>query len=103
MANYFRLTVYHPEKDLCAILDSNGLYEKVWQFSSFLIGKNFKILEVSNKDNMIDVNIGFAEQDNNKILLRAVARGKPKYFDHFINGQKYKAVQVKDKIYIPEK
>ena len=103
MANYFRLTVYHPEKDLCAILDSNGLYEKVWQFSSFLIGKNFKILEVSNKDNMIDVNIGFAEQDNSKILLRAVAHGKPKYFDHAIDGQNYKAVQIKDKIYIPTK
>ena len=103
MANYFRLTVYHPEKDLCAILDSNGLYDKVWQFSSFLIGKNFKILEVSNKDNMIDVNIGFADEDNNKILLRAVARGKPKYFYHVIDGQQYKAVQVKDKIYIPAK
>ena len=103
MNNYFRLTVYHPEKDICAILDSNGLYEKVWQFSSFLISKNFKILEVSNKDNMIDVNIGFADEDSNKILLRAVAHGKPKYFDHVIDGQKYKAVQVKDKIYIPEK
>ena len=103
MSNYFRLTVYHPEKDLCAILDSNGLYEKLWQFSSFLIGKNFKILEVSNQEKMIDINIGLAEQDNNKILLRAVARGKPKYFDHIIDGQKYRAVQVKDKIYIPEK
>ena len=49
MNNYFRLTVYHPEKDICAILDSNGLYEKVWQFSSFLIGKNFKILEHSTE------------------------------------------------------
>ena len=103
MTNYFRLTVYNPEHDLSAILDSNGLYDKVWQFSSFLIGKNFKILEVSNQDKMIDVNIGFADEDNNKILLRAVARGKPKYFDHVIDGQKYKAVQVKDKIYIPEK
>ena len=36
MANYFRITAYHPAKNVCAIFDSNGRFEKLWQFSSYL-------------------------------------------------------------------
>ena len=32
MANYFRITAYHPDKDISAILDSYGKFEKLWQF-----------------------------------------------------------------------
>ena len=46
MANYFRITAYHPAKNICAIFDSNGRFEKLWQFSSYLVRKGFKIVEV---------------------------------------------------------
>ena len=46
MANYFRITAYHPEKNICAIFDSNGRFEKLWQFSAYLVQKGFKIVEV---------------------------------------------------------
>ena len=36
MNNYFRITAYHPKKNICAVFDSNGKFEKLWQFSSFL-------------------------------------------------------------------
>lgn len=29
MANYFRITAYHPAKNVCAIFDSNGRFEKL--------------------------------------------------------------------------
>lgn len=32
MANYFRITAYHPQKDVCAVLDSNGMFDAIWQF-----------------------------------------------------------------------
>lgn len=35
MNNYFRITGYWPESDICFIIDSNGMFEKLWQFSSF--------------------------------------------------------------------
>ena len=44
MANYFRITAYHPAKNICAIFDSNGRFEKLWQFSSYLVQKGFKIV-----------------------------------------------------------
>ena len=31
MANYFRITAYHPAENICAVFDSNGRFEKLWQ------------------------------------------------------------------------
>ena len=53
MANYFRITAYHIEQDISAILDSNGRFEKLWQFSSFLVNKGFKIIEVTTSDKLV--------------------------------------------------
>lgn len=37
MNNYFRITGYCEQEDFCFILDCNGCYEKLWQFSSMLV------------------------------------------------------------------
>ena len=34
MANYIRITAYHPAKKVYAIYDSNGRFEKLWQLSA---------------------------------------------------------------------
>ena len=57
MSNYFRITAYHPAKNICAIFDSNGRFEKHWQFSAYLVQKGFKIVEVSSDDKFLDGNI----------------------------------------------
>lgn len=101
MTNYFRITGYYPEQNFCFIIDSNGMFEKLWQFSSYLIQKGLKVLEVSKLENIIDINIEpAAEEDNNHIFLRATADGKPEYIDQIINGVKYKAIKVADRLYI---
>ncbi len=46
MNHYFRITAYHPKHNVCAVFDSNGKFEKLWQFSSFLVFKGFNIVEV---------------------------------------------------------
>ena len=33
MANYFRITAYHPAKNVCAVFDSNGRFEKLWHLT----------------------------------------------------------------------
>lgn len=76
MSNYFRITAYHPTKNVSAIFDSNGRFEKLWQFSSFLIQRGFKIIEVG-ADNK------FLEGDLPKItagkalFLRACSKSAP--------------------------
>lgn len=101
MTNYFRITGYHPQENFCFIIDSNGMFEKLWQFSSYLIQKGLKIIEVSKLENILDINIEQAEEDNNHIILRATADGQPKYLEQTIDGITYKAIKVADKIYIP--
>ena len=69
MANYFRITAYYPEKDFSVILDSNGKFEKLWQFSAYLVQKGFKILEVSANVNVIESSFPMTKEETNKILL----------------------------------
>lgn len=76
MANYFRITAYHPAKNICAILDSNGRLEKLWQFSAYLVQKGFKIVEVGADDTFLDGNIPKAPAGA-QLLVRACAKGSP--------------------------
>ena len=101
--NYFRLTVYHPVAELSAIMDSNGKFEKLWQFSSFLLQKGFKVLEVSSDEKFIDINITKVETDTEHIILRAHSKGRPENITCEINGTVYAAVKINEKIYIPDK
>ena len=103
MENYFRITGYNEKDNYCFIVDSNGMFEELWQFSSYLIQKGLKIIEVSKIENMIDVNIKKAEIDNEHIILRAISPSKPEYTSETINGTTYKAIKVADKIYVPNK
>lgn len=101
--NYFRITGYCEKEDYCFILDSNGAFDELWKFSSHLLHHGLEVLEVSKAENMIDVNITKAEQDNENVILRANANGKPKYITQMIDGISYKAIKVANKIYIPDK
>lgn len=102
MTNYFRITGYNPEKDFSFIMDCNGMFEKMWQFSSYIIQKRLKVLEVSSDEKFIDINIEKANVDTEHIILRANATGRPEYINHEINGITYKAVKIANKIYIPD-
>jgi len=103
MENNFRITGYVKKDNYSVILDSNGMFEKLWQFSSYLVQKGIEIVEVSKAENIIDINITPAEQDNNNLILRATADGRPEYIEQNVNGITYKAIKVGDKIYIPNK
>ena len=78
MANYFRITAYHPTENLSVIMDSNGLFEKLWQFSSFMVSKGFKIIEVGGEDKFNEGDMPKAEQDTVHVILRACKSGEPK-------------------------
>ena len=99
---YFRITGYHPQENYCFIIDSNGMFDMLWQFSSFLVQKGLKVLEVSTDEQFKDIDIKRAEENKNQMLLRANAKGQPQYSEKIINGIRYKVVTVGGKSYIPK-
>lgn len=102
MTKYFRITAYEQNKDFSIIMDTYGMFDKLWKFSADLIKRGLKILEVSSDEQFIDVNIDkLTEEEPDKFILRAFAQGKPEYLQQNINGVAYKAVKVGEKIYIP--
>ena len=104
MANYFRITAYHKEKDFSIIMDSYGLFEKNWQFSADLIRRGFDILEVSDIENVIDLNISqIPKPMPDKFILRSSAKGRPIYIEQDVNGTLFKLVMVGTQRYIPNK
>ena len=103
MKNYFRITGYYPEYDFYFIIDSNGMFEKLWEFSSYLISKGIKIIAVSKEENMIDINIDRVEYDKEHIFFRAGSFGKVEEIEQIIEGIKYKAIKIADKVYISNK
>lgn len=102
MTHCFRITGYYPKEDISFIMDSNGMFEKLWQFSAFVISKGCKVIEVSTDEKFIDINIDKAEEESDKILLRAYGKGKPTYGTTTINGSSHKIVEIEGKQYIPE-
>lgn len=103
MNNYYRITGYYEKEDFCFIIDSNGMFDKLWKFSSFLVCKEIEVLEVTKLENVIDINIEPSNEDKENLILRTTAKGKPEYITQTINGVIYKAIKVNDKIYIPDK
>ena len=103
MSNYYRITGYCEQEDFCFILDCYGVFEKLWQFSSFLVQKGLKVLEVGSDAKFLDGNIPRAPENAEKLILRANAKGKPEFTMQTIDGVTYKAVKIADKIYIPDK
>lgn len=79
------------------------MFEKLWQFSSYLLQKGLKVLEVGGDSKFMDGNIDRIDENAENMFLRANADGKPQYVTQTINGVTYKAVKVADKIYIPDR
>ena len=101
--NHFRVTAYHPTEDVTVLIDSFGVYQKLWQLSSALVMKGFNILEVSDSSKFVDVNMPTIEPNNQQLYLRACMVGKPDEFLQVIDGRRVKVIQVENRMYIPDK
>ena len=71
MTNYFRITAYEPNHDFSIIMDTYGMFEKIWQFSADLIKRGLKILEVSSDEQFIDVNIDKLTEESTQSKRKA--------------------------------
>lgn len=103
MNNYFRITAYNPEHNIGFIADSYGKFEKIWQFSSYLIQHGCKIIKVNNSDNFLDSkNLPLLTKPSDKIIIRAIEEGRTNYLPLVIDGKNCRIVVMGDKQYIPD-
>ena len=86
MNNYFRITAYNKNENISIIMDSYGRFEKLWQFSSYLISKGFTIIEVGSTDIFTDGNFKKVGYDKDHVILRAAHYGEPTI--ETVEGQK---------------
>lgn len=82
MNNYFRITAYHPVEDLSVIADSNGKFEKLWQFSAYMVSKGFNVIAVNKEEDFEEGNMPKIVLDADKITIQSYLTGKP-----IINGK----------------
>ena len=97
--NYFRITVYNPKYDFSAILDANGKYNELWEFSAYLVSKGFKIIEVGANEKLIEGTFKSIAESSDKIILRGVAKGRPLIDNITFENRPCKAICVHDKAY----
>jgi len=101
--NYFRITIYNKKDNLSVIFDSNGYFKTLDDFSADLRSRGSDILAATTDETFLDGNIAKAEYDTEAIHCRAHHTGEPIKTTHELNGVTYHALQVNEKIYIPDR
>ena len=91
MNNYFRITSYYPDSNISFIVDSNGKFNSLGEFSLFLLNKGCKIIQIGRAENFQDGNI-IKIEPTEELVLRTCAFGKPERSGGVItvNGKFYK-------------
>lgn len=94
MNNYFRITARSLDGSYSFIADSYGHFEKLWQFSAYLIEKGFKIIAVNAEGKFDFGNIPKADPDVDHIIIRACAKGKAEVAgnDITVGNKSYKTI-----------
>ena len=103
MANYYRITAYYPAEDFCFIVDSHGRFEKLWEFSSYLVSKGIKILEVANGDTFLDGNMKRVKDHPEFLFLQAISKGQPIIANTTIDGITYRSIEICGRRYAPNR
>lgn len=103
MSNYFRVTAHCEKENISFIADSNGKFEKLWQFSSYLVKRGCKIVAISADDKFLDGNIRKAPENAEQFIIRACAMGTPTETSETKDGVIYTALHVGNITYIPDK
>lgn len=103
MDRYYRITGYVPEKDYSFIIDSNGRFDKLWEFSVYAREHGVKVLEVSDTSRFLDGDIlRVVGESDTKVYLRAIQKGRPTDTTYKVRDVTYRAVSVGGYTYIPE-
>ena len=96
--DYYRITAYHSDEDISVILDSNGKFESLWDFSSLLVAHGFKVISLSKSNAFAESTFPLIEESE-KLAVRAIAKGLPNILEFEYNARKCRGITVGDKVY----
>lgn len=85
MNNYFRITGYYPEADVCFIMDCYGKFNELYDFSSYLIEKGIEIVKARAEGRFDFGNIPKVPSNKAYLILRACDNGQPACVDGTVN------------------
>ena len=100
---YYRITAYHAPEGLSIIADSYGKFEKLWEFSAYLMERGFRVIAVDREQFFIDGTMPKVDMPSEKLMIRAVGRAEPGTFPNM--GYEDKTgilVQLGDAAYLSE-
>lgn len=100
MQNYFRITAYHPTENISVIMDSYGKFEKLWQFSAYMVSKGFKIIAVGGEDKFEFGDMSKVEYNTNQIYLRAYKIGTTEILTYTEHSKHYNKIIIKAQYYL---
>ena len=103
MSNYFRVTAHCEKENISFIADSNGKFEKLWQFSSYIVKRGCKIVSISSDDKFLDDNLRKVPENAEQFTIRACAMGTPTETSEKKAGVIYTALRVGNITYVPDK
>ena len=100
---YYRITAYHAPEGLSIIADSYGKFEKLWEFSAYLVERGFRIIAVDREQFFIDGTMPKVDKESPKLMIRAVGKDEPNTFpDTGYEDKKGTMVQLGDAVYLSE-
>ncbi len=98
---YYRITAYHAPEGLAIIVDSYGMFEKLWEFSKYLMDRGFRVIAVDREQFFIEGTIEKMKEQRIKLMIRAIGRAEPGKFPN--TGYEDKAgtmIQLGDAVYL---
>ena len=90
----FRFIGYNKQKDYSFILDSNGMYQKPYEFTKDLLSKGIEMIDIQIVCENIYTNIPKASISNTKYCLRDICKGKITREDINIDGNIYRGCKI---------
>ena len=100
---YYRITAYHAPEGLAIIADSYGKFEKLWEFSKYLMERGFNVIAVDREQFFIDGTMPKVDTESPKLMIRAIGRVEPNTFpDMGYEDKTGILVQLGDVAYLSE-
>ena len=98
---YYRITAYHAPEGLAIIVDSYGMFEKLWEFSKYLMERGFHVIAVDREQYFVEGTIEKVKEQSPKLMIRAIGKDEPKTFPNTPYEDKEGVmVQLGDAIYL---
>ena len=77
---YYRITAYHALEGLAIIADSYGKFEKLWEFSKYLMERGFNVIAVDREQYFVEGTLEKVKEQCPKLMIRAIGKDEPKAF-----------------------